>query len=208
MFSVYDGPNARCILLSKQPAVLVALRDVLGQNKAELVQVSDYPALDRALAANPGINIVMIDLDSYNSVIAQVDALSRLRFTHRDRPTILLSGDFETNPFAPMSIARQTKSESLVPEKRTTEPLGTASITCLTERRPCIPGIVMSSRTRDLVLPRRTQWTECLVKRLAEADPEPPVFQQRGAQAFGDHAMIIRDEHVNVVRCREWKGPS
>ena len=99
MFSVYDGPDARCILLSKQPTVLVGLRDVLEQNEAELVQVSDYPALDRALAADPGINVVMIDLDSQESVAAQFDALSRLRLTHRDRPTILLSRDFETDEF-------------------------------------------------------------------------------------------------------------
>ncbi|WP_084861729.1 hypothetical protein [Salibaculum halophilum] len=99
MFSVYDGPDARCILLSKQPTVLVGLRDVLEQNEAEIVQVSDYPALDRALAADPGINVVMIDLDSQESVAAQFDALSRLRLTHSDRPTILLSRDFETDEF-------------------------------------------------------------------------------------------------------------
>ena len=99
MFSVYDGPDAHCILLSKRPTALVGLRNVLEHNAAQLDRVSDYAALDSALVADPDINVVMIDLDSYDSVIARVEALSHLRFVHRDRPTILLSEDFETDEF-------------------------------------------------------------------------------------------------------------
>jgi len=99
MFSVFDGPDAKCILLSKRPFVLNSLRDLLEQNEAELLQVADYPALDRTLRSDPEINFVIIDLDSFDSVISQFEPLSRMRVAHRDRPTILLSSEFETDEF-------------------------------------------------------------------------------------------------------------
>lgn len=99
MFSIYDGPDARCILLSKRSSLVAGLQDALEQNEAELTAVQDYAALENALAADPGINFVMIDLDSRASVNAQIPSLQRLRRLYRDRPTILLSADFTTNEF-------------------------------------------------------------------------------------------------------------
>lgn len=99
MFSVFDGPDAKCILLSKRLALLDSLRDIFEQNEAELVQVADYPALDRTLRSDPEINFVIIDLDSFDSVLAQFQSLTRMRVAHCDRPTILLSEEFETDEF-------------------------------------------------------------------------------------------------------------
>jgi hypothetical protein len=99
MFSIYDGPDANCILLSKRPSCLAGLRDVLEQNEAALAQVSNYPALDRTLRSDPSINFVFIDLDSFDSIICQLESLRRLRVVHPDRPVILLSEEFETDEF-------------------------------------------------------------------------------------------------------------
>ncbi|PWG17955.1 hypothetical protein [Salibaculum griseiflavum] len=99
MFNVFDGPDAKCIILSSRPFVLDSLRDLLEQNEAELVQVTDYTALDRTLRCDPEVNFVIIDLDSFDSVISQFESLSRMRVAHCDRPTILLSEEFETDEF-------------------------------------------------------------------------------------------------------------
>lgn len=100
MFSVFDGLDARCIMLSKRPAFLASLSEILEENEVEFDVVADYTELEDALALDTKINYVMIDLDSYYSVTAQSPSLRRLRTIYRDKRFILFSAYFETDDFA------------------------------------------------------------------------------------------------------------
>lgn len=99
MFSIFDGPDAHCILLSRRNRVISRMVGLFEQNDATLVQVEGYGPLERAIARDDSINFIMIDLDSFESLATQVNYLRHIRDTYPDRPLILMSEDFETNEF-------------------------------------------------------------------------------------------------------------
>jgi len=99
MFSIFDGPDAQCILLSIRPALVHALGQVLEQNEATMEHVKDYSALAHALKKNSALNYILIDVDAHDGVNAQFPFLRHVRDSFPDKHTILLSEDFETDEF-------------------------------------------------------------------------------------------------------------
>ena len=99
MFSIFDGPDAQCVLLSVRPILTDALREVLKQNEASIEIVGDYAELETALETQPDLNYILIDLDGFDGVHAQYDCLTRFRNAYPDKYTILFSSDFQTDEF-------------------------------------------------------------------------------------------------------------
>lgn len=99
MFSIYDGPDADCIVLSNRVHLVSSLSKVLCENEATLRTVRTYGALLTAVEAQQSINFVIIDLDSENCAQSDFDCLRQFRDAFPDKPTILLSDDFETNDY-------------------------------------------------------------------------------------------------------------
>lgn len=99
MFSAYDCPDARCILLTNRAIRVPSTQKIHEQDATGVPHVQDYEALEQALTADPDINYVMVDLDSFDSATAQLPPLRRIRDSYRDRLVILLSANFETDEF-------------------------------------------------------------------------------------------------------------
>lgn len=99
MFSIFDGPDAHCVILSKRAYVISRMVQVFRENEATIHQVDDYAALERAITKDDSINFIMIDVDTHDNLCAQVDRLRHIRDTYPDKATILLSDEFETDEF-------------------------------------------------------------------------------------------------------------
>jgi len=99
MFSVYDGPDANCVLLSRRQRLVESLFEVFLENEAVLKNVTTYEALLGAIEAEPSVNFVLIDLDFSNGILGHFDQLRQFRDTAPDKPTILLSEDFEADEY-------------------------------------------------------------------------------------------------------------
>ncbi|MDR9395544.1 hypothetical protein [Roseovarius sp. SYSU LYC5161] len=99
MFSIFDGPDAQCVLLSIRPALVHALGQVLEQNEATMEHVKDYTALADALETIPDLNYILIDLDAHEGVNAQFPFLRHIRDSFPGKHMILLSEDFQTDEF-------------------------------------------------------------------------------------------------------------
>lgn len=99
MFSIFDGPDANCVLLSTRPHVISRMVEVFEENEASIHQVGSYEALERALADDKAINFILIDVDSVGNLAAQIGYLRHVRETYPDKAAILMSDEFETNEF-------------------------------------------------------------------------------------------------------------
>lgn len=99
MFSIFDGPDANCVLLSTRPHVIARMVEVFEENEASIHQVGSYEALERTLSADKAINFILIDVDSVSNLAAQIGYLRHLREAHPDKAAILMSDEFETNEF-------------------------------------------------------------------------------------------------------------
>lgn len=99
MFSIFDGPDANCVLLSTRPHVISRMVEVFEENEASIHQVGSYEALERALADDKAINFLLIDVDSVGNLAAQIGYLRHVRETYPDKAAILMSDEFETNEF-------------------------------------------------------------------------------------------------------------
>jgi hypothetical protein len=99
MFSIFDGPDAQCVLLSASQTLIAALENVLYENKALLYVVSDYSNLKHILHTRPDLNYIMIDIDTFDGIGPQFRQLLSVRNDYPQKNLILMSEEFQTDEF-------------------------------------------------------------------------------------------------------------
>ncbi len=99
MFTIFDGPDANCILLSGTRPTVSDLSQYLEQNEVALRHVTSYEALHTTLETGGDANYILVDVDAFGGIDTQFERLRSLRDAFPDKPTILLSAAFGRDEF-------------------------------------------------------------------------------------------------------------
>lgn len=99
MFSIFDGFDANCCLLTTSCTLTSSMLTMLENDDAQVKVCGSYGSLKAALSDDTTINYIFIDLDSFDGIAAQFDTIKKLRETHADKSVVLLSSDFAMNEY-------------------------------------------------------------------------------------------------------------
>ncbi|WP_417243984.1 hypothetical protein [Celeribacter sp.] len=99
MFSIFDGFDANCCLLTASHILARTLPAMLEDNDVTVRVCTDHAALWAALANDTTVTHAFIDIDSFSGIAAQFDSIRHLRDSHPGLSIILLSDDFSMNEF-------------------------------------------------------------------------------------------------------------